>query len=244
MSARTVARIPRAPVVLVATAILLAGTLGMAVPASAASPGPSGSALAPIGQVTPTTLRPGVPSTNHAVLARPFLTLDPGAILKFQSDFCGTIAGLFVDGTLNAVGTAGSPIVFTSYRDDAPDARGDTNGDGSATSPAKGDWERIKFSSLSTGSVMSYCVVRYGGRASVSGCGGVSVPMIDVVGSTPQFDHCTFSNAFVQGLSFTAGSTAGVSNSSSESPAPIHRVVQLRVAELAARPARTIFAPP
>jgi len=80
MSARTVARIPRAPVVLVATAILLAGTLGMAVPASAASPGPSGSALAPIGQVTPTTLRPGVPSTNHAVLARPFLTLDPGAL--------------------------------------------------------------------------------------------------------------------------------------------------------------------
>lgn len=43
-------------------------------------------------------------------------------IVKFRGDFRTTIAGLFVDGTLNAVGTANSPIVFTSYRDDAPDA--------------------------------------------------------------------------------------------------------------------------
>jgi hypothetical protein len=80
MSTWTVARIPRVPAVLVSAAILLAGTLGMATPASGASPGPSGSVLAPIGQITPTTLGPGAPSTNRAVLAQPFRTLDPGAL--------------------------------------------------------------------------------------------------------------------------------------------------------------------
>ena len=80
MSIWTFARIPRAPFVLVSTALLVAGTLGMAVPASGASPGPSGSVLAPIGQSTPTPLGPGVPSTNQAVLAQPFRTLDPGAL--------------------------------------------------------------------------------------------------------------------------------------------------------------------
>jgi hypothetical protein len=80
MSTRTAARIPRAPFVLTCAAILLAGTLGIAAPASGASPGPSESLLAPIGELTPTALRPGVPSTNHAVFAQPFLTLDPGAL--------------------------------------------------------------------------------------------------------------------------------------------------------------------
>ena len=101
MSTWTVARIPRVPFVLASAAILLASTLGIAAPASGASPGPSGSVLAPIGQVTPTTLRPGVPSTSRAVVAQPFHTLDPGA-LRAAKLHAAAIASRGARGPINA----------------------------------------------------------------------------------------------------------------------------------------------
>jgi hypothetical protein len=80
MSTWTVGRIPRVAFVLASAAILVAGTLGIAAPASAASPAPQGSVLAPIGQITPTALSSGAPTTNRPVFAQPFRTLDPGAL--------------------------------------------------------------------------------------------------------------------------------------------------------------------
>jgi hypothetical protein len=76
----TVARIPRVAFVLASVAILLAGALGMATPASGASPALPGSILAPIGHITPTALGPGAPATNRPVFAQPFRTLDAGAL--------------------------------------------------------------------------------------------------------------------------------------------------------------------
>ncbi len=122
------------------------------------------------------------------------LTIDPGCVVKFYNNGCSMFAGLFVNGTLNAAGTIGAPITLTSFWDDA--AGGDTNNDGAATAPGAGNWERVQFNSTSTGSQMSYCTVRYGGRASAGGCGTIAVAMVDVIGSSPQFDHCTFSNAY------------------------------------------------
>ena len=80
MSALTVARTPRVFFMMASVAILLAGSFGTATTASGASPGPSGSILAPIGQLTPTALGPGAPATKRPVQAQPFRTLDPGAL--------------------------------------------------------------------------------------------------------------------------------------------------------------------
>ncbi len=83
------------------------------------------------------------------------VTAEPGAIVKFgHFSF-----SLTVSGTLNAIGTSASPIVFTEIRDDSG---GDTNGDGSASAPGRGNWTQILIGSGGTAN-LEHSQIRYGG---------------------------------------------------------------------------------
>ena len=77
-------------------------------------------------------------SGNLVVPSGITLTLMPGSIVKFDAN-----AGIDVQSgaQLVANGTTAQPIYLTSIKDDS--VGGDTNNDGSATSPAAGDWGTI-----------------------------------------------------------------------------------------------------
>jgi len=69
---------------------------------------------------------------------------------------------MLVDGTLITHGTEAAPVVFTSWRDDS--AGGDSNNNGDADLPAKGDWESLELRAGSDASRLAHTEVRYAGN--------------------------------------------------------------------------------
>ncbi|MCA4135320.1 DUF6531 domain-containing protein [Arthrobacter sp. M4] len=109
---------------------------------------------------------------NLSVAAGVRLTIEPGVIVKLgnPSDKYGRMT---IYGQLVARGTAAAPVIFTSHRDDS--IGGDTNGDGAATAPARGDWYMINFTnSATTQSVIDRSKIQYGGYAG-GGCASGSL---------------------------------------------------------------------
>src|SRR6185436_17206919 len=90
------------------------------------------------------------------------LTLSPGTVIKGAL----TSNQVHVLGRLVAAGTAEQPVVFTSIRDDR--FGGDTNGDGSSSLPAAGNWGQVWLRAGSTGNVLTRCVIAYGGATGVA----------------------------------------------------------------------------
>lgn len=114
------------------------------------------------------------------------LIIQPGVIVKFKDANCG----FEVYAKITADATADKPIIFTSYKDDS--ACGDTNNDGGATTPSKGDWGRLTMRGDQHGSLFRYCKFLYGG-----GNGGGNVIVANSgTGNIHDFtfDHCTFAH--------------------------------------------------
>jgi flagellar hook assembly protein FlgD len=115
------------------------------------------------------------------------LTIDPGVTVKASQHQL-----IMVSGTLSAVGTAASPIVFTA----------------NTASPTAGYWKGLSFTAGAgpSASQLSYVTVSYGGYY-INGDVALS-------GSAPSLDHLVLTNSSSYGLYASGATGASVTNSS------------------------------
>jgi hypothetical protein len=97
------------------------------------------------GNITsPTTWTAGkVYVVAERILVTSTLTIEPGVVVKFKGSAGGAALETRDSGKIIANGTADKRITLTSLADDS--ACGDTNGDGAASKPEKGDWEHLRL---------------------------------------------------------------------------------------------------
>jgi hypothetical protein len=92
---------------------------------------------------TPPTLMPYVVRYADLVInTNTVMSFPPGTITKLDPASCqATGCAITIWGEMDTQGTAGNPVIFTSFRDDS--AGGDTNRDGATTVPSRTDWHGI-----------------------------------------------------------------------------------------------------
>lgn len=90
------------------------------------------------------------------------IAFEAGVVVKIQGSHFAFMpsAALIFDGTLRTLGTATSPVVFTSWSDDA--FGGDSNKDG-PTPPSAGAWRRVTLGAGAGGSELAHTQFRFGG---------------------------------------------------------------------------------
>ena len=122
------------------------------------------------------------------------LTVAAGTVIKSDS------GRLVVNGTLDVNGAAGSPVVFTSLKDDA--AGGDTNGNGDATSPKSGDWKGLYIGGKAKFTA-EYLHVKYAG----TGIEGSGADVLEISDSLIADSEYSGIFSVVNGLGANAGGT-------------------------------------
>jgi pimeloyl-ACP methyl ester carboxylesterase len=118
------------------------------------------------------------------------LTLEAGTVVKLRSEL-----DITVDGALHVEGTENEPVYFTAQTDDS--VGGDSNGDGTRSVPASGNWHGIKFNVGSTG-IFDRAIIRYAGYGYSS-----VVPQISSV-------HNLGGDISIRNSEFTQSSTCAV----------------------------------
>lgn len=113
------------------------------------------------------------------------LTVEPGVVVRGNS---GTT--LNVSGSLSAVGTSGSPILFTS-----------------STGTAAGQWVGIRLQG-SAGSTLKHVTVEYGGGAGASDSNG----MITVTAGANTLEDATVRASSVSGVRIDGGSSGSAAS--------------------------------
>ncbi|MEX0602160.1 MAG: hypothetical protein WD295_02385, partial [Bacteroidota bacterium] len=104
---------------------------------------------------------------NVTIKSGTVVTIDPGIVVKMNM-----YTAIWVDGGFVAKGTVGQGrVVFSSILDDNVGNPLDTNGDGLATVPARGNWSTIRFqdTSIDCLCVLDSADVKYGGGGSSYG---------------------------------------------------------------------------
>ncbi len=138
------------------------------------------------------------------------LTIDPGVVVKFVPDW--VYRYLTVEGGLIANGTASQKIIFTSLKDDSNG--GDTNNDGNATSPNKGDWWAISFEDVSRDSVnsMRHCDIRYGGAYSWNDTDEKHQAMVRISSAKVVVDSCVLEQSSSAGFGIYGSANPSITN--------------------------------